>query len=223
MAAFRTFYQRVMDPGAWRRSGRNANVWASSDFFVRPLGASIATFGLLCAAAPVVEAANFTCSWNDAAANWATVVDWSTCNSTFPNNVGGNTYDATISQGGPTLTTAITIGNVTVNSGGTLGLSGGTIIDATLAGAGTMQTNTTGTLNAVTISSGSTYTSPNGTITNLVGTITNQGTIQLNGAAGIQGFLNLAGNVTLTGGGTVAMIDTSGTGNAFFTGNGQTL
>ena len=31
------------------------------------------------------------------------MADWSNCNSTFPNNGGGNTFDATISQGNPTL------------------------------------------------------------------------------------------------------------------------
>jgi hypothetical protein len=73
---------------------------------------------------PAAEAANFTCSWNDATANWTTVADWSTCNSTFPNNGAGNTYDATISTGDPTLTTAITIGSVTITSPGAWTLTG---------------------------------------------------------------------------------------------------
>jgi DNA-binding CsgD family transcriptional regulator len=133
MAALRTFYQRIMDPGASRRGGRNANAWASSNFFVRPLGASIASFGLLCAAIPVVDAANFTCSWNDATANWTTAADWSNCNSTFPNNGAGSTYDATISTGDPTLTTTITIGSVTITGPGAWTVTGGGA-SATLTG-----------------------------------------------------------------------------------------
>ena len=73
-------------------------------FLRGPLGASIATLGLTCAGTFKAQAANFTCSWNDATANWTTVADWSNCNGTDPNNVGGNTYDVTISTGDPTLT-----------------------------------------------------------------------------------------------------------------------
>src|SRR5262245_60953103 len=78
----------------------------------------------VCASVPAAEATNFTCSWNDATANWTTVADWSNCNSTFPNNGGGNTYDATIAQGNPTLTTTITIGSATITSPGAWILSG---------------------------------------------------------------------------------------------------
>jgi hypothetical protein len=79
-------------------------------FLRGPLGASIATLGLTCAGTFNAQAANFTCSWNDATANWTTVADWSNCNGTDPNNVGGNTYDVTISTGDPTLTTAVRSG-----------------------------------------------------------------------------------------------------------------
>ena len=72
--------------------------------------------GLTCAGTFNAQAANFTFSWNDATANWTTVADWSNCNGTDPNNVGGNTYDVTITTGDPTLTTAVTIGSVTINS-----------------------------------------------------------------------------------------------------------
>jgi hypothetical protein len=78
------------------------------------LSGVIAAFGLICFAIGAADAANFTCSWNDATANWTTVADWSNCNGTDPNNGGGNTYDATISTGDPTLTTAITIRSVTI-------------------------------------------------------------------------------------------------------------
>src|SRR6516165_8278592 len=92
--------------------------WRRNTFLRGPLGASIATLGLTCAGTFNTQAANFTCSWNDATANWTTVADWSNCNGAFPNNGGGNTFDATIAQGNPTLTTTITIGSVTITSPG---------------------------------------------------------------------------------------------------------
>jgi hypothetical protein len=70
------------------------------------------------------EAANFTCSWNDATASWTTAADWSNCNGTFPNNGSGNAFDATIAQGNPTLTTTITIGSVTITSPGAWSTAG---------------------------------------------------------------------------------------------------
>jgi hypothetical protein len=60
--------------------------------------------------------------------------------------------------------------------------------------------------------------------TNLLGTITNQGTILLNGGNGANGILNLTGNVMLNGGGTLTMTSVpSGGGSSFLQGNGQTL
>jgi hypothetical protein len=110
MAAFGSFHQYSVRCGTWRRFKLSAT--------------SSATFGLICAAAPGAQAANFTCSWNDATADWTSVSDWSNCNGTDPNNGGGNTYDVTISQGDPTLTTAITIGSVTINSPGAWSIAG---------------------------------------------------------------------------------------------------
>jgi len=85
---------------------------------------------------------NFTCSWNDATANRTTVADWSNCNGTDPNNGGGNTYDATIATGDPTLTTAITIGSVTITSPGAWTLSGSSasaVLTGTLANSGDLE------------------------------------------------------------------------------------
>jgi hypothetical protein len=119
MAVFCSFHRQVVGCAAWLRSGLS--------------GAAIAAVGLVCAGLPAADAANFTCSWNDAAVNWTTVADWSSCNSAFPNNGGGNTYDVTISTGDPTLTTVITIGSATITSTGAWGLSGSGA-DATLTG-----------------------------------------------------------------------------------------
>jgi fibronectin-binding autotransporter adhesin len=121
MAVFGSFRQRVVHSA------------------VRLSGASVAAFSLICAGIPAAEAANFTCSWNDATASWTTVADWSNCNGTFPNNGSGNTFDATIAQGNPTLTTTITIGSdptkdtVTINNPGAWTLTGPSA-SATLSG-----------------------------------------------------------------------------------------
>src|SRR2546422_8067461 len=75
----------------------------------------------------------------------------------------------------------------------------------TTVGTSTLDGTTHG---ALTISGGSTYTaarSGGNDTTNIVGTITNAGTIVVNGGNGTNGVLNLTGAVTLNGGGTVTM------------------
>ena len=74
---------------------------------------------------PAADAANFNCSWNDSSDNWTTVGDWSNCGGFFPNNGGGNTFNAAIPQGFPTLDTAVTVGSVTVSNPGALNITGG--------------------------------------------------------------------------------------------------
>src|ERR1700746_2762917 len=110
MAVFGSFRQSRQPTALCLRSGLSA---AASIFF-----------GLICAEGPA-GAANSTCSWNDATANWTVAADWSNCNSTFPNNGGGNTYDVVISQGIPTISSGvnphiITVGSVTITNTGTL-------------------------------------------------------------------------------------------------------
>ena len=90
-------------------------------------------------------------------------------------------------------------------------------------GTGSTATLDGSTNGALTISSGSTYTASNGALTDLVGTIANAGTIEVNGGAGNNGFLNLTGNATLDDGGTVMLSTATGGGNAFLEGNGATL
>src|SRR6516165_10128186 len=105
-------------------------------------GVAIMALGLIGAGVPA-QATNFTCSWNDATANWTTVADWSSCNSTFPNNGAGNTFDATIATGDPTLTSAITIGSVTVNSPGAWSITGtgSATLTGNLTNSGTLDVN----------------------------------------------------------------------------------
>jgi hypothetical protein len=109
--------------------------------------------------------------------------------------------------------------NAAVQGGSLNTLNGGTM--ATAGSFATLDGSTAS--GAVTISTGSTYTESNNATTNLDGPITNKGTIQFNGGNGTNGILNLAGNVNLSGGGTVAMNAATGGGSAFFQGNGQTL
>jgi hypothetical protein len=101
-------------------------------------------------------------------------------------------------------------GTVNVNStiqGGTLnGSKLQTLNNATLDG------DTSG---AITLSSGSTYTGGRGTNTSLVGTINNQGTVVFNGGDGANTGINLIGNTTLQGGGTVTLTNGDANGNPF--------
>src|SRR5260370_8848510 len=68
---------------------------------------------------------------------------------------------------------------------------------------------------AITISTGSTYLSPLNSTTNLLGTITNNGDIQVNGGASTNTLLNIGSNVTLQGPGTVTLSTATGSGAAF--------
>jgi fibronectin-binding autotransporter adhesin len=122
-------------------------------------------------------------------------------------------------------------GNITVaDATSTVELDGATVQGGTLnnAAGGTLETISSAELDgatqgALTLSTGSTYTASNGATTYLLGSLVNQGVLQLNGGAGNNGFLVLNSNVTLTGGGTVTLTDTTGGGNAYIEGNGWTL
>ncbi|HEY1431044.1 MAG TPA: hypothetical protein VGF39_05350, partial [Stellaceae bacterium] len=210
MATLGTLYQRMIDPctsamlpadqplagpGPWGSRG--------TAFLRTLLGAAIATFGLICADAPAADAANFTCSWNDATANWTTVADWSSCNGTDPNNVGGNTYDVTISQGDPTLTTAVTIGSVTINSPGAWTLSGSgasATLTGTLTNGGTVAlggtaglTVSNGVTNSGTLDVDANTFDGGGSLT-VGGTLANTGAVQIG-----NGNLGAATTATLGG------------------------
>ena len=102
------FISRLCQKSGHQEAGGRRIVWATA-----------VLIPFLLVLAPGAQAANFSCSWTDAGDNWTTTADWSNCNGAFPDNGSGNTYDATISTGSPTLTSAISIGNVIVDSGGT--------------------------------------------------------------------------------------------------------
>src|SRR5262249_14518249 len=132
-----------------------------------------------------------------------------------------NNQNGTITSDGTNGSSLVQVNNATVQ-GGTL---------TTLNG-GVMQTANTSTLDgsthpARTISAGSTYVASRSGFndtTNILGTITNNGTLLLPGGNGANGTLNLAGDVTLNGGGTVTLaVNPSGGGTAILHGNGRTL
>src|SRR5579883_1712288 len=172
--------------------------------------------GLAAGAAPA-RAANFTCSWTDSNANWTTAGDWSNCNGTSPNNGAGNTYDVTISNGGaPQLTSAITIGNVTItnsawdlvgspasanltggvtNNGGTVNLSNGATLTTT-----TDFSNSSGNLEV------DLFGGQGGSTLNVGGTLTNSNTVDI-------------GNTGLSSATTVTAAALSNTGTINLTGN----
>src|SRR3984893_18056548 len=159
-----------------------------------------------CAGAPAAYAANFACAWNDGTANWTTTADWSGCNSTFPNNVGGNTYDATVSSGDPTLTTAVTIGSVTINGPGQWDLAG-TSASATLTGTLTNSGNVA--LDFFGSQGGSNLT-VGGTLTN-----TSSGTVQVGTSGGSLSATSTVSAAALSNSGTIDLFGntTPGTTN----------
>ncbi len=99
-------------------------------------------------------------------------------------------------------------GEFDASTGATLGLDNATVKGGTLGGSGTIVTAASSfdTLNGVTIAHGSTVTVADGTTLELVGTITDSGTIAL-GSSGHATQLEISGSVSLAGGGNVTMTD----------------
>jgi hypothetical protein len=117
----------------------------------------------------------------------------------------GGTLFLTGSRGGGITNTSGTIEAVGSSSfvqlDGGVGITGGTL---TSTSGGLIEDISVATLSGLTISSGSTVQMNDGTTLNLVGTITNNGTLSMQGANS-QTFLKMNGNVTLTGTGSVTM------------------
>ena len=207
------FISRLCQKSGHQEAGGGQIVWATA-----------VLIPFLLVLAPGARAANFSCSWTDAGDNWTTTADWSNCNGTFPDNGSGNTYDATISTGSPTLTSAISIGNVTVDSGGTWYLAG-TGAAATLSGnltnSGSVGVDYFGGDGGASLSVGGTLTNSNyvqigntglsanttlsadavantGTI-DLYGNGTNQAALKVSGAAGFGTAGVISGQVNLAG------------------------
>jgi fibronectin-binding autotransporter adhesin len=134
--------------------------------------------------------------------------------STTINNSGGN-----ITANGSKATVELNGADI---QGGTLN----TLSSGTLGSFGTGVTLDGSTHGSLTLNSGSTYTAQGNSQTAVLGTITNQGNIQLNGGGGANTYLFVGGNTTLQGGGTVTMnTPTSGGGNTYIyqTASGLTL
>jgi hypothetical protein len=162
---------------------------------------------------------------NSSAGTKTLILNGSVTNSKLLEATGGGTLQlqsVTVNDAG---------GAITAN-GGVVQVNGSTIQGGTLntLGGGTLETapgfNSTldgSTHGALTISAGSTYTSSNTAVTNILGTIADKGTIQVNGGSGANGSLNLTGAATLSGGGVVALATATGGGSAIISGSGQTL
>ncbi|MBV8120489.1 MAG: hypothetical protein JO081_11210, partial [Alphaproteobacteria bacterium] len=191
-----------------------------------PLAAVLALSWL--AAAPMAQATNFIC--DTTGGNWTAAADWTNCNGTFPNNGGGNTYDATITSGTSTLNSAVTVANVTVNSSGdwtasasgsTIGLTGGLsnsgLTEIDLGGSGGTTVNIAGTLT----NSGATYIG-NGGITQVTtvtaGGLSNTGSLTITGSASTQAALDIGAAAPTTWTGTANL---AGDALLQFTGTGQ--
>ncbi len=109
-------------------------------------------------------------------------------------------------------------GNTMTVSGG-LTLNGGEVFQGTLAGAGTMQNVSTGTLQNVTIAAGATFTSLNSTNTDLYGTITDDGNIDINATSNGTN-VRIFGPVTLAGTGFLTLSNVASSLNTVSANNG---
>ena len=120
-------------------------------------------------------------------------------------NAGG-----TIKVSGPT--SAVQFVNNTTIEGGTLTSLGGGSLVVPLGNQITLDGSTEG---AITLSTGSTLTAGLATTTDLIGTVNNNGNIQITGGGGANSFLGLNGDTTLQGSGTVSLAYSgSGAGQA---------
>ena len=106
-------------------------------------------------------------------------------------------------------------------TGGTFNSTGGAFV-GTPTGYGATLDGSTGA-GAVTING--TYTIANGSNTQFLGSVINNGILQVNGGAGTNSYLYVPGNVTLTGGGTVNLSTASASGGYawLYLENGATL
>jgi hypothetical protein len=141
----------------------------------------------------------------EAAAGAALVIN----NSPVVDNAGGTIKDLA-------ATSTVELDNVTIQ--------GGTLNDTAK---GTLETINTAELDgsthgALTITSSSTYTANDATTTYLLGSIVNDGLIQMNGGNGQNEVVDILTSVTLTGSGTItlATIPTNG-GDAFLEGTAR--
>ncbi len=110
-------------------------------------------------------------------------------------------------------------GNITAGNGSTVQIDNADIIGGTLnnTGTGTLETVGTSTLDGSTVSGAvtinGTYTGGTNTTTDVHGGIVNNGNMLFTGGNGSNSFLNLTGNTTLSGTGTVTLAYTgSGAG-----------
>ena len=178
---------------------------------------------LACAAGVGVgHAGNFTCTLVNSG-NWTVAGNWSGCNAgaDYPNNTGGNTFDAIIQSGAAQLRSGVTFGNATVGGTGDWQLySGSASLTGALSvsGSGLVDLQNTATLHtagAVTLASGGTsrlkidaYGGGGGSQVSIGGNLTNlssgqdfDGGVSIgNPGMTVADALSVAGTYTSTGG-----------------------
>ena len=153
-------------------------------------------------------------------------LDYGTVNNVgFMGAAGNGTlrlYSTSVNDGG---------GNITSN-GADVQVYGSTVVGGTLntLAGGTMESIGTSvldasTLGALTLSSGSTYTTAAGNVTEIFGTINNQGNFQVSGGGGSNTYLYTTGNTTWKGMGTLTLSTTTASGGSawLYLENGATL
>jgi hypothetical protein len=128
-------------------------------------------------------------------------------------NIIGNSGGNITANGGTVLINA----NATIQGGTLNSLNGGTL------GTGTGAATLDGSTNAITLSAGSTWTGGLGSQVSVLGTIANQGSVQLNAGSGNNTFVNVTADTTFQGGGTVTLNSGDNNGQVYFDEQGGTF
>ena len=96
-------------------------------------------------------------------------------------------------------------GTVDAMSGSTVEFVSAAFTNGTLTGTGTFSANSGNSFTDLTISSGTTLSLPNNSSTTFFSTLTNHGTVSLTSSANLTNFIAGAGDLSLTGGGTIIL------------------
>jgi hypothetical protein len=183
-------------------------------------GLTLTNSGVIQGAGVIGNDGNFTLS-NSGTVNANSSGQTLTLNS---NSLGGVTNTGTLEA---TNNGTLQISTVINNAGGNITANGGAVLSNSTIQGGTLNTTNGGTMGtnpassstldgsthgALTISAGSTYANGNDSFLFTLGTLTNNGNIQVS-AAGNSSVLDLTANTTLNGGGTVSL-STTGAGSA---------
>ncbi|MGH8150474.1 MAG: hypothetical protein ACRETB_10955, partial [Steroidobacteraceae bacterium] len=156
-------------------------------------------------------ATNYSCVWAATTGNaWTTPANWTSCNSTDPDNGSGNTFDATIGDGGTSVlsSASITVGNISIS--GSLDLQNSAALTTT---SGVTVNGPSGQLYLDTGGTGGSQMTVGGNLTNTANDysgieVGNSGMSKASSLTVDGSFTNTGGYLALAGGSGVAATST---------------